>query len=235
MSRRFTALLLAMLAALPACGGSQGRGPTAIAATRTEASDRLGNATRIVQHLATEWDGALPRSVAGAARCVAIVPGLVHAGLLIGIRGGQGVMTCRDGTSWSRPDFFRLSGASAGLSAGVQSVDLVMLVMTNAGEAALLEGNMEIGAGTSVVAGPVGRTAMAATEIALRASIVYYSRAEGLFVGLDLSGTRMERDEASSRAFYGDARDFGALLRGAPPLPAAAATFRAEVERVFSD
>ncbi|HEY2512065.1 MAG TPA: lipid-binding SYLF domain-containing protein, partial [Polyangiaceae bacterium] len=165
-------LVVCLAACLTACGAGGRVGTAPIASARAEATDRVGAATRVVQHLATEWDGALPRALSGAARCVAIVPGLVHAGLLVGLRGGEGVVSCREGSGWSRPDFFRLSGASAGLSAGVQRAELVMLVMTNEGEAALLAGNMQIGAGTSVVAGPVGRTAMVATEVALGSSIV---------------------------------------------------------------
>jgi lipid-binding SYLF domain-containing protein len=149
------------------------------------------------------------------------------------MRGGRGVVLCREGGGWSRPDFFRLSGATAGLMAGVQSADLVMLVMTNAGSAAILEGNLQIGADTSVVAGPVGRTAQASTEILLHAAIVYFSRSQGLFVGVDLAGTSLERDEEASRSFYGDPRDFSALLRAAPPIPPESARFRAAVERAL--
>jgi SH3 domain-containing YSC84-like protein 1 len=216
-----------------ACGASPAPGPSIANSARSDAAARVESAAAIVEHLRTDLDSVLPRAIANSARCVAVVPGLVHAGLLVGVRGGRGVVVCREQGSWSRPEFFRLSGATAGLTVGVQSADLVMLIMTSAGETALLEGKMQIGADTSVVAGPVGRTAQAATDVALHASIVYYSRSQGLFLGLDFSGTVIERDEEASRAFYGDPRDFGALLRDARPAPSAAGVFRDDVERAF--
>jgi SH3 domain-containing YSC84-like protein 1 len=224
-------LLVAPL--LCACAARPGPGETPASTARAEATERLESASAVLKTLRTDVDGVFPLAIAKSARCVAVAPGLLHAGLLIGARGGRGVVVCREGGAWSQPNFFRLSGATAGLMAGVQSADLVMLVMSGDGEKALLEGKLQIGATTSVVAGPIGRTAQAATEVTLHASIIYYSRSQGLFVGLDLSGTVVERDEEASRAFYGDARDFGALLHGAPPVPGAAAIFAAEVERAF--
>jgi lipid-binding SYLF domain-containing protein len=223
--------LLAFL--VGACAASPAPSVPAAAPARSEALARMESATEIVRGLRADLDGIVPLSIAKVARCVAVVPGLLHAGLLIGARAGRGVVACRERGSWSKPAFFTLSGASAGLMAGVQTVELVMLVMAGAGEEALLEGKLQIGADTSVAAGPVGRTAQAASDVTLRAAILYYSRARGLFVGLDLSGTVIEADEEASRAFYGDARDFGALLRGDRPLPPAATTFREEVERAF--
>jgi lipid-binding SYLF domain-containing protein len=200
---------------------------------RGEAAERLESATTVIEQLPTDLDGRVPRSIAGSARCVAVLPKLVHAGVIVGMRGGRGVVSCRVDGGWSTPDFFRMSGATAGLMAGVQSADLVMLVMTKSGAEAILDGKLQIGADTSIVAGPVGRTAQASTEILLHASIVYYSRSRGLFVGVDLSGTSLERDEEASRSFYGDPRDFGMLLHGARPIPSEAGRFRVQVERTF--
>lgn len=175
-----------------------------------------------------------PGAVAERARCVVVVPDLLHAGFIVGGRAGRGVATCREGQGWSRPSFVRLTSASAGLQAGVQSVDVVMLMMTNAGMKRLLDGKAQLGATASVAAGPVGREAQASSNVTLTAEVLYYSRASGLFVGLDLSGTVLEGDEESSRAFYGDARDFRALLRTPPEPPPAAKEFVQAIERSFS-
>jgi lipid-binding SYLF domain-containing protein len=220
-------------AVLAACHTPASPPEPVVARARSEATLRVDLATSIVRDLAGEADGVIPTAIARGARCVAVVPGLVHAGLLVAARAGRGVVTCREREGWSKPSFFLLSGASAGLSGGVQSVDLVMLVMTDAGESALLAGKLQLGADTSVTAGPLGRTAQAATDVSLGAAVLYYSRSSGLFVGLDLAGTVLEPDEESSRAFYGDPRDFGALLHGERPLPAPAAAFRGEIERAF--
>jgi lipid-binding SYLF domain-containing protein len=201
--------------------------------SREEATLRIERASAIVSELRGATDGALPIAVARQARCVAVVPGLVHAAFLVGARAGRGVVTCREAEGWSKPSFIALGGASAGLAAGVEKVDLVMLVMTAAAENELLHGELRIGAHGSLAAGPVGRNAEAATDLSLRAPIVYLSRANGLFVGLDLAGTTLDRDEEAARAFYGDVRDFGALLRTPAPPPPAAARFSREVARTF--
>jgi SH3 domain-containing YSC84-like protein 1 len=211
--------------ALVGCGSTPAT-PTTNPA-RAEASDRVAAAAAVVRAVRGDLDSAIPIALAKSARCIAIVPGLVHVGVLLGGRAGRGVVTCFDAGAWTRPEFFTLSGAGAGLSAGFERTDLVMLVMTDAGVNAILGGNLRIGADTSLTAGPIG------TDVGLSTPILYWSRANGLFVGLDLSGTVLDRDEEASRAFYGDARDFGVLLRTPAAPPPAAASFVEEVSRTF--
>ncbi|MDF2695666.1 MAG: hypothetical protein K0S65_4049 [Labilithrix sp.] len=197
-----------------------------------DAQERIEAATAVLREFRESIDGAVPQAVARSARCVAILPGLVHAGLLLGARAGRGLLTCRTSKGWSQPAFIVLNGASAGIQAGVQKTDLLMLAMTNAGEEALVRGKLQLGPGTTIAAGPVGRGAELSGDITL-AAILYYARAQGLYVGVDLSGTVIEQDEASSRAFYGDARDFGVLLRGPREVPPLATRFEVEVARTF--
>ena len=228
---------LLMMAALLACGSPAARDTKASGLApppaRREAIERLEAATRVVRELHGTADAFVPRAVADSARCVAVVPGLVHAGLLIGARAGRGVVTCREASGWSRPSFLRITSASAGVQAGVQSVDVVMLMMTDSSVKKVLDGKAQLGATTSIAAGPVGREAQASSDVTLSAEVLYYSRASGLFVGLDLSGTALEPDEESARAFYGDPRDFRALLRTPPEPPLAARDFIDEIERSF--
>lgn len=226
-----------VLLTLAACGsprtpGSEGS-HLEVPPARRDAIARLEAATRVLGDLHGGADAFVPRAVAASARCVVVVPGLVHAGLVIGARAGRGVATCREGQGWSRPTFLRITSASAGVQAGVQSVDVVMLMMTSASVTKLLEGKAQLGATTSVAAGPLGREVQASSDVTLSAEVLYYSRASGLFVGLDLSGTVLEPDEESSRAFYGDPRDFRALLRTPPEPPPAAKDFLDEIERSF--
>jgi SH3 domain-containing YSC84-like protein 1 len=229
--------LLALVVTLPACGPPRppgdGGSHLEVPPARRNAITRLEAATRVVRDLHGGADGFVPRAVAVSARCVVVVPGLVHAGLLVGARAGRGVATCREGDGWSRPSFLRITSASAGVQAGVESIDVVMLMMTSASVTKLLEGKAQLGATTSVAAGPVGREAQASSDVTLTAEVLYYSRARGLFAGLDLSGTMLEADEEASRAFYGDARDFRALLRTPPEPPPAAKDFLDEIARAF--
>ena len=194
---------------------------------------RVTAATDVLHEMNAAADGLVPVAIAHAARCVAIVPGLIHAGLLLGARAGRGIVTCRSAEGWTDPKFFVLDGASAGLQAGVQSIDLVMLAMNDATAAAFIDMKLQLGASTSFAAGPLGRNVEASSDVTL-APVLYYSRARGVFAGVDLSGTSVSADEESLRAFYGDARDFGILLRGTRAVPPAAAALRAEVERVFA-
>jgi len=189
-----------------------------------EATARIEASTTVLRELRESPDAPIPIAIAKTARCVAIVPKLVHAGVLVAARSGSGVYSCRVTTEsaevWSVPAFFTLSGASAGLQAGFEQTDLLMLATNESGENAFTQGHVQLGAGTSIAAGPVGRGAEASGS--LSAAIVYYARSKGLFAGIDLSGTVIDSDEASMRSFYGDPRDFGALLHApkAPPPPA---------------
>ncbi|MEA2746009.1 MAG: YSC84-like protein 1 [Myxococcales bacterium] len=235
MTTRGPVLALALVV-VAGCGAAKPAEPPndAVSPARSEAMERVVAAANVVRELRGTADAIVPRAVSEAARCVAVVPGLVHAGFILGARAGRGVATCREGRAWSRPSFFRITGASAGVQAGVQSVDVVMVMMTNASVTALVSGGkVQLGATTSVAAGPVGREAQASSDLTFSAEVLTYSRASGLFVGLDVSGTVLEPDEESSRAFYGDPRDFRALLRTPPEPPSVAKDLTDAVERAF--
>ena len=223
--------------ALAGCGGPPSQdGHLQEPPAKRDAILRLESATKVLRELRSAPDSFVPNTVASAARCVVVVPDLLHAGFLIGARAGRGVATCRDESGgWKRPLFLRITSASAGVQAGVQSVDVVMLLMTSASMNHLLDGKAQLGATTSIAAGPVGREAQASSNVTLSAEVLYYSRASGLFVGLDFSGTVLETDEESFRAFYGDPRDFRALLRTPPQPPAAAQQLLNEVAQSFGD
>lgn len=227
--------IAAAAAVAAGCGGAPATAASEpVSPARGEAIERVVAAARVVRELHGTADAIVPRAVSEAARCVAVVPSMLHAGFIVGARAGRGVATCREGQGWSRPSFFRITGASAGVQAGVQSVDVVMLMMTSASVTALVSGGkVQLGATTSVAAGPVGREAQASSDLSFSAEVLTYSRTSGLFVGLDFSGTVLEPDEESSRAFYGDPRDFRALLRTPPEPPAAARDFTADVRRAF--
>ena len=219
-----------VLALVLACGGSVPK--VNDPKVRRDATDRLQAAISIVKALGAELDSGIPTFVAKKARCVAIVPNLVHAGFLVGARGGNGVVSCRSPAGWTEPAFFTLSGASAGIQAGAETVDLVMLATTSATESSFLAGRFQLGASGSFAAGPIGRAAEIASDVTL-APVLFYSRSKGLFVGLDLGGTSSAPDEEATRAFYGDRRDLGVLLKGPHPVPPVAAAFQATLAEAF--
>jgi len=161
--------------------------------TRLEAAAR--NIRDIRPEIADEiWSGA---------RCVAVIPDLKKAAFILGGEYGKGAMSCRAGDGWSAPVFLQLAKGSWGFQAGVEQVDLVLLVMNERGVQKLLQNKTTLGADASAAAGPVGRRAAVATDALLTAEILSYSRSHGLFAGINLSGGVLRPDEETNVAVYG--------------------------------
>src|SRR6266576_2474955 len=139
-------------------------------------------------------DQRIPEEVLGSAECVAVVPSLLKGGFVVGGRYGKGVASCRTEKGWSAPAFFTIGGGSFGLQIGGQAVDLVMLIMNKNGMNNLLSSQFKLGADASAAAGPVGRHASADTDWKMRAEVLTYSRARGLFAGLELHGAVIKQD-----------------------------------------
>jgi SH3 domain-containing YSC84-like protein 1 len=198
---------------------------------RTDVEDRLENATKVLQDIMKTPDKGIPEEVFKGAKCVAVVPNMVKAGFIFGGKHGRGVATCKlpDG-SWSAPAFFTVTGGSWGAQIGVEGVSFIMMIMNDDGMRELLTDKFQIGGEASAAAGPVGRHASADTGWKLNAEILTYSRSKGLFAGVELGGTEVERDGDSTIAMYGKDHSNNAVLTGKVPVPRAARPFIAEVE-----
>ncbi|MEI7684793.1 MAG: lipid-binding SYLF domain-containing protein [Planctomycetota bacterium] len=147
---------------------------------------------------------AIPASLLREAQGVAIIPGKIRAGFIIGVAHGRGVVLTRDKDgAWQSPNFITATGGGIGWQAGVQSTDVILVFRTRASVANLMRGKFTIGADASVAAGPVGRQASAATDATLRAEILSYSRSRGLFAGVSLDGAVIQIDNRANVAFYG--------------------------------
>src|SRR5712671_5140829 len=155
---------------------------------QNKAEDRIKAAGTVLDEIESAPDQGIPEEVLGSAECVAVVPTLLKGGFIVGARYGRGVASCRTAKGWSAPAFFTIKGGSFGLQIGAQAVDLVMLIMNDDGMKNLLNSQFKLGADASVAAGPVGRHAAADTDWKLKAQVLSYSRARGLFAGLELSG-----------------------------------------------
>jgi lipid-binding SYLF domain-containing protein len=161
-----------------------------------------------------------------------VVPGLIKGGFIIAGKHGRGVATCRlPNGRWSAPAFFAISGGSWGAQIGVESVDLVMLIMNNEGMRHLLQDKFQIGGEAAAAAGPVGRHAEAGTDWKIESQMLTYSRSKGLFVGIDLGGSVVERDKDSTRALYDKDLTNAQVLDGKITAPVEARPFLAEVRR----
>jgi lipid-binding SYLF domain-containing protein len=144
---------------------------------------------------------------------------MLKGGFVIAARYGRGVASCRTTKGWSAPAFFAIEGGSFGFQVGGQAVDLVMLVMNNQGMDNLLSSKFQLGVDASVAAGPVGRHAAADTDWKMRAQVLTYSRARGVFAGVSLAGARIRQDKDSTRDFYGRMVPFKTALTGEIEAP----------------
>ncbi len=213
-------------------GGSATQG---VAEPKAEAVDRLNDAANILNQLVSAPDQGIPEAVLTRAKCVAIVPSMVKGGFVVGGRHGRGVATCRTPNGWSAPAFFTLSGGSWGAQIGVESADVVMMIMNDKGMQDLMTNKLKLGGEASVAAGPVGRQAEASTDIALKSEVLTYSRTRGLFAGLELNGAVIRQDDDSSNSFYGKPVSFQQVLSGTVPVPSMAENFVGTIRRDMAE
>jgi lipid-binding SYLF domain-containing protein len=164
---------------------------------------RVQATTEVLAALLKISDNAPPKSLLDAATCVAVVPGLKQAGLVVGGRAGFGLVSCRTPGGWSLPSFMGLKGGSIGLQIGGQSSDVVLVVVGESTRRTMASSSFTLGGEASIAAGPVGRNLQAGTDYKLSANIYSYSRSKGLFAGLALSGTKWEIDSKANATAYG--------------------------------
>ena len=181
--------------------------------------DRIQTSSTILSQIMSAPDKAIPDGIMNGAKCIAIIPSNLKASFIFGANYGKGVATCRTEHGWSAPVFFKMTGGSFGFQAGGQASDLVLIIRTADGMQHLLQSKFKLGADASAAAGPVGRDAQASTDLTMRAQILTYSRARGLFLGVSLGGAVIRQDQADTQAFYGKDWTFYSLLNGqVPPI-----------------
>jgi lipid-binding SYLF domain-containing protein len=193
--------------------------------TASKASDRVQAAADVLNEIQSAPDSGIPQEILGKAECVAVVPSMLKGGFIVGGKYGRGLASCRTPKGWSTPAFFTIAGGSFGFQIGGQAVDLVMLIMNNDGMQHLLLSKVALGADASVAAGPVGRHAEGNTDWKMRAQVLTYSRARGVFAGVSLNGAVLKQDKDSTRDFYGHMMTFKAALTGEVDPPAGANAF----------
>jgi lipid-binding SYLF domain-containing protein len=194
-------------------------------AKESKAVDRVQAAADVLNEIESAPDKGIPQEVLGSAECVAVVPSMLKGGFIVGAKYGRGLASCRTPKGWSAPAFFVVAGGSFGFQIGGQAVDLVMLIMNKDGMKHLLSSEFALGADASVAAGPVGRHAEGNTDWKMRAEVLTYSRARGLFAGVTLNGAQIKQDKDSTREFYGRMVPFRTSLTGEIEPPPTANSF----------
>ena len=189
----------------------------AIAEDNNKEQERVEESGNVMKELVNSPSG-VPISVLNKSECVIVLPSVKKAGFIVAGSYGRGVMTCRGGDNfdgpWSAPTMMQSSGGSFGLQAGGQATDFVVLVMNDKGARALMKGKAKLGADASIAAGPVGRDAEASTNAAMSAEMLSYSRAQGVFAGVSLSGTSLGPDGGANEKLYGKKVEASQIISG---------------------
>src|SRR5271165_3511492 len=188
--------------------------------------DRMENAGTVMSEILNVPED-IPQDLLDKAECVIVLPSVVKAAFLVGGSYGRGVMTCRAGANftgkWGAPIMIALEGGSFGLQIGGQATDFVLLVMNDRGAQGILTSKVKLGVDASASAGPKGRDVSAATDATMRAEILSYSRARGVFAGVSLEGSTLRPDGDANKNLYGkDVPAKNIVLKGALPPPSCA-------------
>jgi lipid-binding SYLF domain-containing protein len=170
----------------------------------SNAAERVQEAATVLKEIHAVPDKDIPQELWEKAACVIVIPSLKKAAFIFGGEYGKGLMSCRRGGQWTAPLFMEMQKGSWGLQIGAESIDLVLLVMNENGMNKMLGNNVSLGVDASVAGGPVGRSAHAGTDAQLKAEILSYSRAQGLFAGIDVSGGVLKPDTDDNKDLYGD-------------------------------
>lgn len=165
--------------------------------------DKVTQAGTVLEEIMAIPESAIPPNLLNNAHGIAIVPGVIKAGFIIGARYGTGVVLVRDSAGrWSNPCLISLAGGSFGWQVGAQSTDVILVFKSARSVEGLIKGKITLGADAAVAAGPVGRRVEGATDIALKAEILSYSRSRGFFAGVSLEGSALRIDDEANAAYY---------------------------------
>ena len=211
LKRLLIVATLALLVSLPS-----------FASDREDDVNRIHKAAQVFKEIMNAPDQGIPQDLLESAKCIAIIPGEVKFAFIFGGNYGRGLATCRTDHGWSAPMFVAIDGGSVGYQIGGSSTDLVMLFMNDHALQSLLSDKFKLGADASVAAGPVGRHASADTDLKLKAEILSYSRAKGVFAGVSLDGALVQADKSGDEAMYGHDVNRHEILDGKVAVPASA-------------
>jgi lipid-binding SYLF domain-containing protein len=206
-------LIAAMLAAVAVIALS----PALSARQDSEEARRVREAATIFGEIMGAEDKAIPEAILGKAEGIAIFPSTLRAGFVVGGTRGRGIISARNEGRWSAPAFLTLTGGSFGLQIGGQAADIILVINDRRGLENLVSNQFKLGADAAVAAGPVGRDAQAATDLQLRAQILSYSRARGLFAGVTINGSTVRQDRDANQRFYGKRLETKDIVFGSAP------------------
>ncbi len=195
------------------------------------AQKRVTASAEVLSEILHAKDRGIPEDLLGKAQCVGIVPSLKRAGFIVGAKYGKGVVVCRTNRGWSAPATIRIEGGSFGFQIGAGETDLVFIVMNHHGVEDLMKDKFTLGGDATAMAGPLGRSGEAQTDALMRAEILSYSRAHGIFAGVSLEGATLRPDNDDNHELYGGNASQREILSGQVRRPAVARPIYAELNR----
>ena len=201
---------------------------------KSDIQKRIEASGKVLDEIMGTPDKAIPEKIMNDAKCVAVIPSMVRIAVGFGGSHGKGVATCRSAHGWSALAPITITGGSWGLQLGGEAVDLIMIVTNDQGMQHLLSSKFKLGANASAAAGPVGRNASADTDWKMKAEVLTYSRARGVFAGIDLNGSVLSQDKDETRVLYKSAHTFDEILTGKIAAPAESAPFLMAVRKYSS-
>ena len=215
MKNRVLLVVLMLVCVLPVVGEDKEKVDTRINQSETVFKEILG------------MPDGIPKDLLNKSYCIVIYPSVKKAAFVVGGSYGRGLITCRKGPDfsgpWSAPAMFALEAGSVGFQIGGQATDFVLLIMNDSGANSVMSSKVKLGGDASVAAGPVGRDAAAATDIVMKAEILSYSRAQGLFAGVSLEGSTLRSDDGANKTLYGKELSAKEIVREGKVAPPAAA------------
>ncbi len=197
----------------------------------SEQVKRMDAAATVLGEIMGTPDKGIPEELLDSAKCVAVIPSMIKIGFVFGGRHGRGIATCRTSSGWSAPAPFSVTGGSWGLQIGGEAIDVVMLVMNDNGMEKMLSSKFKIGADASAAAGPVGRHVEGETDWKMRAEVLTYSRARGVFAGVTVNGASITQDKDGTRILYGRMIPSAQILKGRVKAPEGSHKFIAAVKK----
>jgi lipid-binding SYLF domain-containing protein len=217
------AVVVALSLALPFSGGAE---------QKLDAQVIINQAKTVLDELKLKDYWHYPENYIKTCAGVAIIPGMVEGGFVLGAAYGKGVLLSRKEGNWAGPAFIYTASGSLGLQIGVQSVDLILIVMGQKTMDSFLKSKFKLGADVAAAAGPVGAQASAATEIMLKGGIFTYAMSKGLFAGVSLEGAYLGSHYDLNRAYYETTSSPEEILSGQMTPPSSAQPLIAELEKI---
>jgi SH3 domain-containing YSC84-like protein 1 len=188
--------------------------------------ERITDSNTVLKEIMNAPDKGIPGDVFGGTKCVIILPSVKKGAFIVGASYGRGVMSCKTGEDfkgpWSAPIMMALEQGSLGFQIGGEGTDFVILVTNDAGARAIMKSKVKLGADASVAGGPVGRTAEASTTGSMKAEMLSYSRSQGVFAGVSLSGASLRVDGDANKSLYGEKVTPEQIMGGSVPMPPSA-------------